>query len=139
MKHRCSIVISYVGAHAKKEITMKSNIFYGAAIVAVLASTGLATAAGTSAMAGKDSLGLTSDQAHTIYQDINKLNVKDTAPSGFDAKVGAAVPSSISLHALPSDVASKVPTVKPYQYAMLQGKVLLVDPKDKKVVDIVTQ
>jgi len=54
MKHRRGIVISNAGAHAKKEITMKSNILYGTAIVAVLASTGLAAAAGTSAMASKD-------------------------------------------------------------------------------------
>jgi hypothetical protein len=140
MKLRAGVIISHKGrTQENKEIIMTTKFFHGTAILALLASTGLAAAAGTSTMANKDSLGLTSDQAHTIFQDINKLNVKETAPAGFDAKVGAAVPGSISLHALPSDVASKVPSVKPYDYAMLQGKVLLIDPKDKKVVDIVTQ
>jgi hypothetical protein len=127
------------GRKPKKEITMTLKLFHGVAIAALLASAGVAAAAGMSASAGKDSLGLTNDQARTIYQDINKVSTKESAPAGFDAKVGAVVPSTISLHALPSDVASKVPTVKPYDYAMLQGKVLLIDPKAKKVVDIVTQ
>jgi hypothetical protein len=140
MKHRGGSSISDAGAQAeKRKITMTSKIFHGVAIVAFLASAGVAAAAGMSATASKDSLGLTSDQTRTIYQDINKVSTRASAPAGFDAKVGAVVPSTISLHALPSDVASKVPTVKPYDYAMLRGKVLLIDPKAKKVVDIVTQ
>jgi hypothetical protein len=140
MKRRGGGAISDAGERSKKrKLIMMSKILHGLAIAGFLASAGVASAAGTSATAGKDSLGLSSDQARTIYQDINKLGTKGSAPAGFDAKIGAAVPSTISLHALPSDVASKVPAVKPYEYAMMQGKVLLIDPKAKKVVDIVTQ
>jgi hypothetical protein len=61
------------------------------------------------------------------------------APSGFQAKVGAKVPQSLSLHQLPSNVASQVPAAKGYEYAKLQNnEVLLIDPKDRQVAEIIT-
>jgi Protein of unknown function (DUF1236) len=118
---------------------MKNQIRNTAAAVALLlASTGLAAAAGSGAMAPNDRLGLTSTQEHTLVQDINKQSVKKaTPPSDFKAALGQSVPNSISLHALPSNATSQVPAVKSYDYAMLPNQLLIVNPKDRKIVDII--
>ena len=118
---------------------MNSQIRTAAAAVALLlASASFAAAAGTGAMAPNDRLSLTSTQEHTILQSINKQSVKkEASPSGFKAAVGQAVPTSIPLHALPSDAASQVPAVKPYGYAVLQNQLLIVNPKDRKIVDMI--
>ena len=64
---------------------------------------------------------------------------KETAPAGFTAKVGEAVPASLHLHPLPNSVTNAVPTVKSYDFAMVKNEILLVDPSSKQIVDIVTE
>lgn len=103
----------------------------------VLASAGMAAAAGAAAPAPKDQLSLTSAQEHSIVQSVNKNAKKETAPAGFKAAVGQTVPTSIALHSFPSDATSQVPAVKPYDYAMLQDQLLIVNPQDKKIVDVI--
>jgi hypothetical protein len=49
------------------------------------------------------------------------------------------MPNAVKLQPLPNSVSSQVPAVKPYEYAMLQNQVLIVDPSSKKIVDIITQ
>jgi len=108
-----------------------------AAFTLLLASVSFVAAADSS-MASNDRLSLTGTQEHTIVQSVNKQNVKkEVAPSGFKAAVGQALPTSIPLHSLPSDTTSQVPAVKSYDYAMLQGQLLIVNPKDRKIVDII--
>jgi hypothetical protein len=110
----------------------------GAALALLLASMGSAVAANSAAMAPNDRLNLTSTQEHAIVQSVNKQNQKmATSPSGFKAAVGQVVPTSIQLHALPSDTASQVPAAKSYDYAKLQNQLLIVNPKDRKIVDII--
>jgi hypothetical protein len=119
---------------------MKSQLRYGLATMLLLSSVGVAAAAGPSASAS-DTLKLTSAQEHTIWQSVSKSDHGSTvgmkAPSNFTPSVGATVPSSLALKSLPSDVASQVPAVKPYQYAMFNNELLIVNPTDKKVVDII--
>jgi hypothetical protein len=81
---------------------------------------------------------LTSAQKHTIYQSV--MNEKgQTAPSGFHASIDAKVPSSLTLHQLPRNVASQIPAAKNYQFAKLQNnEVLLVDPKSRDVAEMIT-
>jgi hypothetical protein len=108
------------------------------ALALLLASVGSAVAADSGAMAPNNRLNLTSTQEHSIVQSVNKQNAKAAQlPSGFKAAVGEAVPTSIPLHALPSDAASQVPAAKLYEYAKLQNQLLIVNPKDRKIVDII--
>jgi hypothetical protein len=72
-------------------------------------------------------------------RDVSKQSTKQTAPSGFNAAVGATIPSSVTLHAFPSDVIGQVPAVKSNDYAMMQSQLLVVDPTSKKIVDIIRQ
>jgi hypothetical protein len=98
--------------------------------LALLGSVGLANAA---------QLNLTAAQKQTIYRSV--MNEKgQPAPAGFQAKVGATAPQSLSLHMLPTNLSSEVPAVKDYPYAKLQNnEILLVNPKDRQVAEIITQ
>jgi hypothetical protein len=136
MKHRRGLLVFTTRAKQKKETTMKSHLRHGLAALLLLSSVGVAGAAASSASA-TDNLKLTSSQEHTIWQSVSKSNTSMNAPKGFTPTIGAAVPSTVSLKALPSDIVKQVPAVQPYEYAMFNNEVLIVNPMDKKVVDII--
>jgi hypothetical protein len=115
----------------------------------LLASVGFAAAAGNDWMVSSDSdfltyaqqhrLVLNGAQEHMIFQSVSKQNgKKQTAPPGFKAEIGQAVPKSLMLHRLPSDATDRVWAAKPYDYVMLQNKLLIVNPHDRIVDDVIT-
>ena len=126
------------------------------AAVALLAVTSIATAAtmpksnsgsGSAAPASpmsqsttKDSLSLSASQQSAAWKDISAQAVKETAPAGFTAKVGAAVPNGLVTQPVPVSTASEVPDLRAYQYALLDnGKLLIINPADHKVAEIITK
>ena len=79
-------------------------------------------------------------QQKDAWRDIKALATKEKAPAGFTAMVGAVVPSKLDTHPVPVSTANKVPVLRPYQYAMLDtNKLLIVNPSDHKIADIITQ
>jgi hypothetical protein len=112
----------------------------GMAALALVASAGVAAAAGMSnSSAANDHLNLTSAQQKEIWQGVSQQASKETAPASFKPVLGAATPSSLKLQPVPTKVANEVPAVKSYDFAMLQNQVLIVDPSSRKIVDIVTR
>ena len=128
------------------------------ALAAVVLMSGLSVAAaagndasksGTNAMSqpssssqamATDTVVLSNQQEKTAWQDIKALATKQKAPAGFTATVGAVVPNQIDTRPVPVTTANKVPVLRPYQYAMLDSnKLLIVNPKDRKVAEIITQ
>ncbi len=51
--------------------------------------------------------------------------------------VGADVPPMIELYTLPDDTLARIPAIKPYEYTMVQNKVVLVDPTRMRVIDVI--
>jgi hypothetical protein len=49
------------------------------------------------------------------------------------------MPGDVTLRSVPAKVASRVSSLKPYDYALLQGKLLIVNPGDKKIVDVINR
>jgi len=47
------------------------------------------------------------------------------------------VPATINLSPMPEDVAQKVPQVKSHLFFVEDGKVVIVDPKENKIVDAI--
>jgi uncharacterized protein DUF1236 len=121
------------------------------AIAAVLALSGVAAANANqmSATAGRkmqgnmpgasDTLKLSDTQQKSIWNDVNRHAANQTAPSGFTAAVGAAVPSTVNTYPMPLTARRDVPAARPYRYAMMQNKVLLVNPSDHKIADVVAK
>jgi hypothetical protein len=54
--------------------------------------------------------------------------------NGIPLVVGARIPASVPLAALPEWLAARVPAARPYSYAVLDNRVLLVDPSTGIIV-----
>ena len=79
---------------------------------------------------------LSGEQRRAIYQ-----SVKKEAPRAPDATaaIGTEVPRTIDLMALPSEVTAQIPETKSYQYVTTQTKVLLVNPLNRVVVEVLAE
>ena len=86
-----------------------------------------------------DSLSLSGAQQRTAWNDLYVKSLNQKTPSGFDATVGAVVPHNVEVAPVTSKAASDVPALKPYDFAMLQHKLLIVNPGDKKIAEVITR
>lgn len=128
---------------------MTRNLIAIVATAALVSGIGAASAADSSTMSkpstpamqqsmAKDSLSLTHAQQRTAWRDLRKQALRQTAPSDFSASVGETMPVDVALRPMPARAAADVSSLKPYDYALLQGKILIVNPTDRKVVDVIT-
>ena len=85
-----------------------------------------------------DTLTLSSAQRKTAWNDLSKEASKQTLPTGYSATAGSVVPNTLKIQPIPEKTAKDVPSLKSYDFAVLQGKVLIVNPSDKKIVDVIT-
>jgi hypothetical protein len=118
---------------------MQSHRRYAAAVLLLLCSCGVAAAADADArFRASDDFVLTGAQEYLIWRSVAKQGANGAhAPSGFEPSIYAAVPSSIVLHSLPAAITGRIPMVSPYKYATLGNALLLVNPSDRKIVDII--
>ena len=79
-------------------------------------------------------LNLTLEQRHTI-----KELVKDMKADAGDvqAAIGEPIPPGINPRPMPSDVGQKVPQVKSHRFFLTAQQIVIVDPKDNKVADVI--
>jgi hypothetical protein len=87
----------------------------------------------------KDNLTLSRSQQRTAWKDLGKQASNQTAAPNFKASVGATVPGDITIQAVPAKVAARVSALKPYDFALLDNKLVIVNPNDKKVVDVISR
>lgn len=91
-------------------------------------------------MTPKDKLSLTKEQEKTAWQDISKQAKKESVPTYFVTKVGAAVPGGVMTYPVPMTTSSNMLVLRRYQYALLEnGSLLIVNPDDKKIADVITR
>ena len=115
------------------------------ALVTALAVSGVTAASARSHMSrlsnqtpgASDTLSLSDQQQQSIWKDVSRHATNQNAPADFNAAVGTEVPSGLNTYPLPRRAARDVPAVKPYRYAMTQDKVLIVNPSDHKIADVV--
>jgi hypothetical protein len=124
---------------------MKKSASVAVAAVLLLSGVSVASAAshmsnrsGSSA-AASDKLDLSSAQQKSIWKDIGRHAANQNAPPDFNPAVGTAIPGGVNTYPLPRQAARDVPAVKPYRYAMLQDKLLIVNPSDQKIADVVSK
>jgi Protein of unknown function (DUF1236) len=118
---------------------MKKQTFLTLAAAVLLAGATAASAATGMSKAASDSLSLSSTQQKTAWRDLTTPPLNQQAPAGFNATVGAVIPSSVTTAPIPSKAASDVPALKPYNFAMLQKKLVIVNPSDKKIAEVITR
>lgn len=86
-----------------------------------------------------DTLVLSATQQKTAWDDLYTGALNQKAPSGFNAAVGATVPSTIVTAPVTAKAASDVPALKPYKFAMLQKKLVIVNPNDGKIAEVIAR
>jgi hypothetical protein len=86
----------------------------------------------------RDSLSLTTTEQKAVWKDLNGQSSIQSARSGFQPTVGAAVPSTVQIKPISGKAASDTPAIKPYDFAIVSGKLLIVNPSDRKVAEVIT-
>ena len=82
-------------------------------------------------------LNLTMEDRHVIRELVKDLKL---VPAATSAKaVGDAVAPDAALHDMPADVGRKVPEVKAHQFIYTAGRILIVDPKDNRVIEVIEE
>jgi hypothetical protein len=81
-------------------------------------------------------INLTLEQRHVIKEIIKDINIAP-AQQKIEIAVGATVPATITLSPMPQIVSEKVPQIKSHFFFLEDGKVVIVDPKENKIVDAI--
>lgn len=81
------------------------------------------------------------DQQHRmIAQSIASNAPRSDVKLGFEPVVTGLIPKNIELSELPANVVSDIPAAKPYKYAIVDNRILLVDPVNSNmVIDIIAR
>jgi len=90
-------------------------------------------------MGASDALSLSGEQQKSIWKDLSRQAANQNAPAGFNAAVGSEIPNSMKTYPMPRQAARDVPASKRYRYAMTEDKVLIVNPADHKIADVVSK
>jgi hypothetical protein len=145
MKHRARGLVLPVGGSLQLKGTRPMNKTLSTALAVTLA--GITSASAASHMSSRankivgasDTLTLSDAQRASLWNDVGSHASNQTTPQGFSASVGEAVPSQLSIRPLPRQARRDVPEVRPYRYAMTADKVLIVNPSDHKIADVVAK
>jgi hypothetical protein len=79
---------------------------------------------------------LTAEDTHTIKEIVLKDMAIPKAPDG-DYKIGDQAPGSVELQAFPAQIGDKVSAVKSHRFFVSGQKIVVVDPKDNKIADVI--
>jgi len=82
-------------------------------------------------------LDLTRAQQKTAWKDMSGASMQN-APADFKAATGAAVPTALKVSAVPAKTARAVPALRSYDFAKIQGKLLIVNPKDRTIAEVIS-
>jgi hypothetical protein len=79
---------------------------------------------------------LTSAQRAEIWHSLSEHATRTSVPMGLN--VGETVPNTIRLLSFADALRKSVPPIWPYSYALLHGQVLIVDPRSKTIIAIIS-
>jgi hypothetical protein len=79
---------------------------------------------------------LTLEQRHVIKEMIKDSKIEN-APANIQVAVGDTVPQSIHLQLMPAEIGAKVSQIKTHLFFVQGVRIVIVDPKDNKIVDVI--
>ncbi len=121
---------------------MKSQTALALAAAVLLAGASLAVMPASAALFSSsapkagDSLTLSTQDQKTAWNDLNSA-AASSAPSSFQPATSSAVPSTLKVRAIPSKTAGDVPALRPYDFAKVNGKLLIVNPHDMMIAEVI--
>ena len=107
------------------------------AVLLAGASVASASLFASSPQAG-DSLTLSAPQQKTAWNDLSRAPASN-APSSFQPTTSSALPSTVAVRAIPDATARDVPALGPYDYAKTDGKLLIVNPRDMMIAEVIAE
>ena len=81
-------------------------------------------------------LQLSQQQKQQIGQALSGEQAQPAA-AGAQAQVGSKLPASMTTKPMPGSVAAQVPATKDFHFVKLQDRVLIVDPKDQMIAEVI--
>jgi uncharacterized protein DUF1236 len=79
---------------------------------------------------------LTMEQRHVIKEVVKDLHLPK-ASGDVPVSIGATVPQSIPLQAVPSEIGAKVPQVKSHRFFVTTDRIVLVNPNDARIAEVI--
>jgi hypothetical protein len=110
---------------------MKRGLFFGAAMT--LASATVVTA--QAPQSASPTIRLTLEQTHTIKELVKETSVPRLPPAEY--KIGDSAPGNAVLQTFPALVVEKVPNTTSHKFFMSGDRIVVVDPKDNKIAEII--
>jgi hypothetical protein len=92
---------------------------------------------GESPVITKRTVNLNEEDRHTIREIVLKDKKVEKAPESAKVAIGDAVPKGVDLQPIPEEVTRKVPQLKNNTFFVKGQEVIIVEPKDNTVADIV--
>ena len=97
----------------------------------------LAQLPGDPPVSTKRSVNLNEEDRHTIREIVLKDKKVQKTPENTKVAIGETVPQGVHLQPVPDDVTRKVPQLKNNTFFVMGEEVVIVEPKDNTVAEIV--
>lgn len=78
---------------------------------------------------------LTTRQRHAVLRTVRYERPARRVTQRIEYRVGAALPASVPVYAMPQQVIYEAPALRGYDYTMVGDRMLVVDPASSTVVD----
>ncbi len=108
----------------------------GAVLVAAATSAVAALFSPPPAAKAGDTLTLSLQEQHTAWNDLSDAPAS-SAPPTFQPSTSSAIPTTLRVRAIPANTASDVPVLRPYDYAKIQNKLLIINPHDMMIAAVI--
>jgi len=118
---------------------MKSGLPLGSIVLMLLGGIVLAMAQTANTTVTGAALDLTPQQRTAIYQAVTREKLRTPPPAGLPVTVGAQIPPATELYTLPDGILADAPSTKFFKYTVAQNQVVIVDPTNLRVVDVIRQ
>jgi hypothetical protein len=68
---------------------------------------------------------------------VGKVDIKSVSSVNFSVSVGTAVPDTVTLHPLPTEIVAILPQYRGYDFLVVKNEFVIVEPRTHKIVDVV--
>lgn len=82
-------------------------------------------------------INLTAEQRHIVKEIILKEQNVAKADANLATSVGDVLPANVITHSFPSDLGDKVPQVKSHVFVVKGNEVIIVNPRDRTVQEVI--
>ena len=80
---------------------------------------------------------LTLEQRHVIRELVRDLKLNPAEGDSKKVAAGDDVPDKVELRPIPTLIGQKVPQIKSHRFYVTQQQIVIVDPQDAKVVEVI--